>query len=53
MYGYVRPHRLALLASRSSACLPRQLVALPLVVRALIGALGNHRAVAGAGRTRA
>src|SRR6516162_2950349 len=46
MYGYVRPHRLALLAG-GVLCLVTAAtgLALPLVVRALIGDLGQHRAV--------
>ena len=47
MYGYVRPHRLALLAGGALSLLTGATgLALPLVVRALIGDLGNHRAVA-------
>jgi len=47
MYGYVRPHRLALLAGGILSLLTSATgLALPLVVRALIGDLGNHRAVA-------
>ena len=47
MYGYVRPHRLALLAGAVLSLLTAATgLALPLVVRALIGDLGNHRAVA-------
>ena len=47
MYGYVRPHRLALLAGGMLSLLTSATgLALPLVVRALIGDLGNHRAVA-------
>jgi len=47
MYGYVRPHRLALLAGGVLSLLTAATgLALPLVVRALIGDLGNHRAVA-------
>lgn len=46
MYGYVRPHRLALLAGALLSLLTAATgLALPLVVRALIGDLGNHRAV--------
>src|SRR5690348_10261284 len=46
MYGYVRPHRLALLAGAVLSLLTAATgLALPLVVRALIGDLGNHRAV--------
>jgi ABC-type multidrug transport system fused ATPase/permease subunit len=46
MYGYVRPHRLALLAGGILSLLTGATgLALPLVVRALIGDLGNHRAV--------
>ena len=47
MYDYVRPHRLALLAGGILSLLTSATgLALPLVVRALIGDLGNHRAVA-------
>ena len=47
MYGYVRPHRLALLAGAILSLFTAATgLALPLVVRALIGDLGNHRAVA-------
>ncbi len=47
MYGYVRPHRLALLAGGVLSLLTGATgLALPLVVRVLIGDLGNHRAVA-------
>jgi ABC-type multidrug transport system fused ATPase/permease subunit len=47
MYGYVRPHRLALLAGGVLSLLTDATgLALPLVVRVLIGDLGNHRAVA-------
>ena len=47
MYGYVRPHRLALLAGAVLSLLTAATgLALPLVVRALIGDLGSHRAVA-------
>jgi ATP-binding cassette subfamily C protein len=47
MYDYVRPHRLALLAGAVLSLLTAATgLALPLVVRALIGDLGNHRAVA-------
>ena len=47
MYGYVRPHRFALLAGGVLSLLTAATgLALPLVVRALIGDLGNHRAVA-------
>jgi ABC-type multidrug transport system fused ATPase/permease subunit len=47
MYGSVRPHRLALLAGGVLSLLTGATgLALPLVVRALIGDLGNHRAVA-------
>jgi len=46
MYGYVRPHRLALLAGAVLSLLTAATgLALPLVVRALIGDLGSHRAV--------
>jgi len=46
MYGYVRPHRLALLAGAGLSLLTAATgLALPLVVRALIGDLGGHRAV--------
>src|SRR6516225_4944289 len=46
MYDYVRPHRLALLAGAVLSLLTAATgLALPLVVRALIGDLGNHRAV--------
>ena len=49
MYGYVRPHRLALLAGAILSLFTAATgLALPLVVRALIGDLGNHRAVAAA-----
>jgi len=48
MYGYVRPHRLALLAGGTLSLLTGATgLALPLVVRVLIGDLGNHRAVTG------
>ena len=48
MYGYVRPHRLALVAGGFLSLLTGATgLALPLVVRVLIGNLGNHRAVAG------
>jgi ABC-type multidrug transport system fused ATPase/permease subunit len=47
MYGYVRPHRLALLTGAVLSLFTAATgLALPLVVRALIGDLGNHRAVA-------
>jgi ABC-type multidrug transport system fused ATPase/permease subunit len=47
MYGYVRPHQLALLVGGMLSLLTAATgLALPLVVRALIGDLGNHRAVA-------
>jgi len=47
MYGYVRPHRLALLAGGILSLLTAATgLALPLVVRVLIRDLGNHRAVA-------
>jgi ABC-type multidrug transport system fused ATPase/permease subunit len=46
MYGYVRPHRAALLAGGLLSLLTSATgLALPLVVRALIGDLGHHRAV--------
>jgi ABC-type multidrug transport system fused ATPase/permease subunit len=46
MYGYVRPHRLALLTGALLSLLTAATgLALPLVVRALIGDLGSHRAV--------
>jgi ABC-type multidrug transport system fused ATPase/permease subunit len=48
MYGYVRPHRLALVAGGFLSLLTGATgLALPLVVKVLIGNLGNHRAVAG------
>ena len=48
MYGYVRPHRLALLAGGLLSLLTAATgLALPLVVRALIDDLGHHRSVAG------
>jgi ABC-type multidrug transport system fused ATPase/permease subunit len=48
MYGYVRPYRLALLAGGVLSLLTAATgLALPLVVRALIGDLGHHRAVTG------
>src|SRR5262249_4496876 len=47
MYGYVRPHRLALLAGGILSLFTAATgLALPLVVRVLIRDLGNHRAVA-------
>src|SRR5260370_1142949 len=47
MYGYVRPHRGALLAGGVLSLLTGATgLALPLVVRALIGDLGHHRSVA-------
>jgi ATP-binding cassette subfamily C protein len=47
MYGYVRPHRLALLAGGVLSLFTAAAgLALPLVVRALIGDLSHHRAVA-------
>jgi ABC-type multidrug transport system fused ATPase/permease subunit len=47
MYGYVRPHRAALLVGGLlSLCTSATGLALPLVVRVLIGDLGQHRAVA-------
>ena len=46
MYGYVRPHRLALVAGAVLSLLTAATgLALPLVVRALISDLGSHRAV--------
>ena len=46
MYAYVRPHRLALLAGGILSLLTGATgLALPLVVRVLIGDLGSHRAV--------
>ena len=46
MYGYVRPHRRALLTGGVLSLLTGATgLALPLVVRALIGDLGHHRAV--------
>jgi ABC-type multidrug transport system fused ATPase/permease subunit len=48
MYSYVRPHRAALLAGGFLSLLTGATgLALPLVVRVLIGNLGDHRAVAG------
>jgi ABC-type multidrug transport system fused ATPase/permease subunit len=48
MYGYVRPHRGALLAGGVlSLATGATGLALPLVVRSLIGDLGRHRPVAG------
>jgi ABC-type multidrug transport system fused ATPase/permease subunit len=48
MYAYVRPHRLALLAGGILSLLTGATgLALPLVVRVLIGDLGSHRAVTG------
>jgi ATP-binding cassette subfamily C protein len=48
MYGYVRPHRLALLAGGLLSLLTGATgLALPLVVKLLINDLGQHRAVAG------
>jgi ATP-binding cassette subfamily C protein len=48
MYGYVRPHRLALVAGGFLSLLTGATgLALPLVVKVLISNLGNHRAVAG------
>ena len=48
MYGYIRPHRGALLAGGVLSLLTGATgLALPLVVRALIGDLGHHRSVAG------
>ncbi len=48
MYGYVRPHRLALLAGGLLSLLTGATgLALPLVVKVLIGDLGHHRAVTG------
>src|SRR5690242_20825960 len=47
MYGYVRPHRLALLMGGLLSLLTAATgLALPLVVRALIDNLGHHRSVA-------
>jgi ATP-binding cassette subfamily C protein len=47
MYGYVRPHRVALLAGGVlSLATGATGLALPLVVRSLIGDLGHHRSVA-------
>jgi ABC-type multidrug transport system fused ATPase/permease subunit len=47
MYGYVRPYRAALVAGGVLSLLTAATgLALPLVVRALIGDLGQHRAVA-------
>jgi len=47
MYSYVRPHRLALLAGGVLSLFTAATgLALPLVVRALIGDLSHHRAVA-------
>jgi len=46
MYGYVRPHRIALLAGGTLSLLTGATgLALPLVVRVLSGDLGSHRAV--------
>ncbi len=46
MYGYVRPHRLALLAGAVLSLLTAATgLALPLVVRGLISDLGQHRSV--------
>ena len=46
MYGYVRPHRLALLTGGVLSLLTAATgLALPLVVRALIDNLGQHRSV--------
>jgi ABC-type multidrug transport system fused ATPase/permease subunit len=48
MYGYARPHRLALMAGAVLSLLTGATgLALPLVVRALIGDLSRHRAAAG------
>jgi ABC-type multidrug transport system fused ATPase/permease subunit len=48
MYAYVRPHRLAVLTGGFLSLLTGATgLALPLVVRVLIGSLGHHRAVAG------
>ena len=48
MYGYVRPHRGALLVGGVLSLLTGATgLALPLVVRALIGDLGHHRSIAG------
>ena len=50
MYGYVRPHRLALLAGGLLSLFTAATgLALPLVVRALIGDLSHHRAQRGVG----
>jgi ATP-binding cassette subfamily C protein len=47
MYGYVRPHRLVLLAGGMLSLVTGATgLALPLVVRELIGDLGHHRSVA-------
>jgi ABC-type multidrug transport system fused ATPase/permease subunit len=47
MYGYVRPHRLALLTGGLLSLLTAATgLALPLVVRALIDDLGHHRSAA-------
>jgi ABC-type multidrug transport system fused ATPase/permease subunit len=47
MYGYVRPHRLALLTGGLLSLLTAATgLALPLVVRALIDDLGHHQSVA-------
>ncbi|MFI5084244.1 MAG: ABC transporter ATP-binding protein, partial [Streptosporangiales bacterium] len=46
MYGYVRPHRLALLTGGVLSLLTAATgLALPLIVRALIDNLGHHRSV--------
>jgi ABC-type multidrug transport system fused ATPase/permease subunit len=46
MYGYVRPHRMALLAGGGLSLLTGATgLALPLVVRGLISDLGHHRSV--------
>src|SRR6516164_4517919 len=48
MYGYVRPYRLALLAGGLLSLLTGATgLALPLIVKVLIGDLGDHRAIAG------
>jgi hypothetical protein len=54
MYGNVRPHRLALLTGAVLSLLTTATGLAPSAGRPrLIGDLGNHRAVAGAGRTHA
>jgi ABC-type multidrug transport system fused ATPase/permease subunit len=48
MYGYVRPHRMVLLAGGGLSLLTGATgLALPLIVKALIGDLSRHRPVAG------